>query len=98
MLLLTGNGKNALEVRLRFRGVRLRRFQRDFACHPMDLNLEPFVLGFFHGNASGGPPGSSYTFSGVLFSIAVNTEMSALRSLSGRKCEGKNDGSNVPSK
>ena len=62
------------------------------------LSLEPFVLGFFHGNASGGPPGSSYTFSGVLFSIAVNTEMSALRSLSGRKCEGKNDGSNVPSK
>ena len=40
----------------------------------------------------------SQTFSGISFSIAVNTEMSVFRSVNGRKCHGKNDGSNAPSK
>ena len=40
----------------------------------------------------------SQTFSGISFSIALNTEMSVFRSVIGRKCAGKNDGSNVPSK
>jgi hypothetical protein len=38
-----------------------------------------------------------HTVSSVSFSIAMNTEMSVLRSVSGRKCNGKNDGSKVPS-
>ena len=40
----------------------------------------------------------NHTFSGISFSISLNTEMSVFRSVNGRKCDGKNDGSNVPSK
>ena len=36
----------------------------------------------------------SQTFSGISFSIAVNTETSVFRSVIGRKCAGKNDGPN----
>jgi hypothetical protein len=48
-LLLTRNAKGPLEMRFRFRQIRSRRQQGDFAGRAMHLGLGPSFLGRFHG-------------------------------------------------
>ena len=43
----TRNRERALEIRLRFRRIRLRRLERDFACNATDLGLEPSFFGCY---------------------------------------------------
>jgi hypothetical protein len=48
-LLCTRNCKRTLEIRLRFRCIRLRRLKRDLACNTMDLGFGPDFLCCFNG-------------------------------------------------
>src|SRR5208282_6272725 len=51
-LLRARNRERALEIRVRFRRIRLGRLKRDFPGHAMDLGLEPPFLGCFdNGNS-----------------------------------------------
>jgi hypothetical protein len=47
-LLLTSNRERALEIGLRFRRIRLRGLQCNFAGHAMNFGFAPFFLGCFH--------------------------------------------------
>ena len=46
-LLLARDRERALEIRFRFRRIRLGRLQRDFAGNAIDLGLAPSFLGCF---------------------------------------------------
>ena len=46
-LLLAGHCESTLEVRFCFRGIPLRRFQREFTANPLKLNSVPPFLGSF---------------------------------------------------
>jgi hypothetical protein len=48
-LLLTGDRKSALEMRLRFRSVWLRRYQGDFTSGSKDISLALCFLRRLHG-------------------------------------------------
>ena len=44
----TRNRERTLEIRFRFRRIRLRRLERDFPGDAIDLGLAPPFLGCFH--------------------------------------------------
>ena len=47
-LLLTGDGERTLKIHLRFRHLRHRGLQCNFASHAINFGLAPFFLGCFH--------------------------------------------------
>ena len=40
--------ESALEIRLRFRGIGLRRFERNLSSNAIDIGVEPSFLARFH--------------------------------------------------